>query len=124
MRDFPLSWKCIDVSPILLGKLRSRDGDIFVHGILIDSGSEKVYRVCRISLTAETFALSDAMDIALRSKVLIVEMFDGRFLKALMGGWMGNSTRYKPRLDCRPLRRKYFRKCLRMAVCAPRNLSM
>ena len=46
-----------------------------------------MHRVCRRSLAAETFALADAMDIALRSKVLIVEMFTGRFLKASLDGW-------------------------------------
>ena len=70
---------------LLAGKIQSRNGDFLAKGCVIDASSRKIQRVCKSSLSAEVVSLGAALDITLWTKVLLIEMFEGRFAKEIMG---------------------------------------
>ena len=57
----------------------NRDGVIQCHGLLLDHRCAKIHRVCRSTLAAEAHAAVTAVDVALRTQVLLTEIFTGKY---------------------------------------------
>ena len=69
---------------LLIGRIMSRNGDFLANGNVIDDGSKKIHRVCKSSLSAEVVSLGTALDLTLRTKVLVVEFPTGRFIREIL----------------------------------------
>ena len=69
---------------VILGRVRSRNGDLSCSGCFIDSSARKISRFCRISLAAESMSLSNSEDLCIWIRALTLEMMLGVFLKELV----------------------------------------
>ena len=69
---------------LIPGKVLSRNGDFLEGGSVIDAGAKKIHRVCKSSLSAEVVALGTAPDLTLWTKVLVVGIFPGQFIKEII----------------------------------------
>ena len=77
---------------VILGKVKSRDGDIMAVGNIIDFRSKKIRRVCKSSLAAESIALSNGCDLSMWLRMLTIEMCTGLFLREIVDAENGYSA--------------------------------
>ena len=69
----------IESHVLVLGDVLERDGLIQCHGLMLDHRCAKIHRVCRSTLSAEAHAAVTAVDAALWTQVLMIEIFTGRY---------------------------------------------
>ena len=75
-----------------LGKAKSRDGDIMAVGNIIDFHSQKIHRVRKSSLAAESIELSNGCDLIMWLRMLAIEMRNGLFLREIVDAENGYSV--------------------------------
>ena len=69
---------------LILGAARARNGEILCCGGIIDANARKILRICRSSLSAESIALCNCSDLAIWSRILILEITFGKFFPELV----------------------------------------
>ena len=69
------------ISPqvVLFGDVLVRGGAIQRHVLLIDRRCAEIHRVCRSALSAEAHAVVTAVEVELRTQILLAALFSGKY---------------------------------------------